>query len=163
MAPKNKALTVYPDETARMIVGGNSPACNRAIEGWAMVLRWSMPKLDRSEWNFLADVLKSSFDCDVSMRMYEHGAAALALAVHDAQTLNGTGDKWFGDPANRGTGQMATNALRAKIGAMKWEELQYIRTAASFFWSEAADRKIDHTKDEWWTLSFRFCLLREIE
>lgn len=163
MARKEKQITVYPESDARLIVGGNSPACNRAIECWAIVLRQSMPELDREEWNFLAEVLNGTFDGDLALGLYEHGASALALEVHDAQALNGTGDKWLGDPSEPGSGKAGTDRLEAKMSAMTWAEVQYVRTAANFFWQHAPDGAIDPSVDEWWTIAFRVRLLRKIE
>lgn len=159
MGRKEKQLTIYPDADARLIVGGNTPACNRAIECWALVLRQSMPELDRAEWCYLADVLNGTFDGDVALSLYEHGPGALALEVHDAQALNGTGEKWFGP--KRGARRAAD--LEAKVTAMTWAQVQYIRTAANFFWDHAPDGRIDHARDEWWTIPFRVRLLRELE
>jgi hypothetical protein len=158
MATKNKTLSVYPSANARCIVGGNSPACNLAIECWAIVLRNSQPELSRKEWNFLADVLNGSFDGDLALGMYQHGASALALEIHDAQMLNGTGDKWFGDELVRGSGQQQTDELEAKVAAMTWEQIRYIWTATNFFWDHT-DGEINHQSDEWWTLPLRVQLL----
>lgn len=161
MPPKNKQLTVYPEETDRLIVGGNTPACNRAIACWARVLRDSMPELERAEWNFLADVLNGTFDGDYALGMYEHGEQVLAIEVHDAQALNGTGDKWFGDPFERGSGQAAADELERKVLAMTWQQVQYVRTATNFFWSDAGVGRINHQEDDWWTIEFRVRYLRE--
>lgn len=160
MPPKERQLTIYPDATARAIVGGNCPACNRAIECWALVLRQSMPDLSRAEWNFLADVLNGSFEGDVALGMFAHGASALALEVHDAQALNGTGDKWLGEELERGSGQAAADALEAKVAGLSWEQVQYVRTATGFFWAHTDPGEIDHDKDDWWTIPFRVRLLR---
>ena len=120
MPAKYKTLSVYPDPTARIIVGGNSPACNRAIECWAEVLRKSMPDLEPKEWCFLADVLNGTYLLD-STRTW--GPSSLALEAHDAQDLNGTGDRWFGEDGVAGTGQEATDALIAKLQALTWEQM----------------------------------------
>jgi len=160
MPVKNKTLTVYPEPNDLAIVGGNSPACNRAIACWARVLRRSMPVLSRAEWNFLADVLNGDFEGDYVLALFEHGASALALEVHDAQGLDGTGDKWFGEELSRGSGQIGADELEAKVAALTWEQIQYVRTAAAFFWSSPAIHRIDHEVDDWWTIEFRARLLR---
>lgn len=156
---KNRQLTIYPEPTALAIVGGNTPAANRAVACWAIALRNAMPDLDRAEWNFLADVLNG----DYALGLYEHGASALALDVHDAQSLNGTGDKWFGAELRRGSGQEATDALLAKVQAMTWIEIQYVRTATNFFWSGVGLARINYQQDEWWTVEFRVRAIKEAE
>lgn len=158
---KNKQFAIYPDPIAAATVGGNIPALNLAIESWAIVLRNSQPELSRAEWNFLADVLNGSFDGDLALGMHQHGASALALEVHDAQALDGTGDKWFGDATQRGSGQAAADELERKIAAMSWEQIRAIRTATNFFWSRAGIEAIDFQEDEWWTIEYRVRLLRE--
>jgi hypothetical protein len=152
----NKKLSIYPDDDARRIVGGNSPACNRAIACWARVLRESQPDLSRAEWNFLADVLNGTLVEPAA----HHGPAALALEVHDAQALNGTGDRWFADELRRGSGQEATDRLLAKIKGFSWQQCEYVTTACAFFWSHTAPGEIDHQVDPWWTVEFRCRLLR---
>jgi len=159
----NKQITVYPDPTDRYIVGGNTPAMHRAIACWAIELKNNMPELDRAEWNFLADVLNSSYDTDLLMEMTVHGSGALALEVHDAQLYSQTGDKWFGNQLDKGSGQEATNRLLEKVQAMTWQQCQYIRTATNFFWSKIGMDRIDYHKDEWWTLPYRVQVLREAE
>lgn len=165
MARRNPQLTIYPEADDRRIVGDNTPACNQAIACWARVLRAAEPtiELSREEWNFLADVLNGSFEGDYALGLYEHGASALALEVHDAQALNGTGDRWFGDELLAGSGQAAADALEQKIQAMSWTQIQYIRTATCFFWSDAGVGRIDHTKDAWWTIRYRLDSLRNNE
>lgn len=158
MPPKNKTLSIWPDEIDRLIVGGNGPACNLAIACWARVLQRSMPELAREEWNFLADVLNAGFEGNYALSNYEHGAQAVALEVHDAQRLNGTGDKWFGEEP--GSGQAMADALERKVSAMGYEEIQYVRSATNFFWSDAGLAAIDHQRDEWWSIEFRVRCLR---
>jgi len=162
---RNKQLSIYPDDDARRIVGGNIPACNRAIACWAIALRQAQPDLARGEWNMLADVLNGSFEGDLGLGMYEHGPSSLALEVHDAQALNGTGDKWLGDGETPGSGQAAADALEAKITAMTWMQVQAIRTACLFFWDDAQPGRhlIEHQTDEWWTIRYRLDYLRRLE
>jgi len=154
----NRQATVCPDNTDRLIIGGNYPSMNRAISCWAYVIKNSMPTLERNEWNFLAEVLYSKWDVDLSIDKHD-----MANTVSDAQLLNRAGDKWFGQEPTRGSGQQGTNALKEKIEKMTWEECQYIRTAVMFFWSRQAEGKIDLTRDEWWTIPFRVQLLEEEE
>ncbi len=152
MPAKHKALSVYPDPRARAIVGGNSPACNRAIECWAQVLDRSMPALEPAEWNFLADVLNGTPLLDAANFW---NASCLALEAHDAHRLNRTGDKWFGEELRPGSGDKAAAALVKKLQALSWEQIQYVLTAVSFFWDrDQADRQISR-RGPWWTLPFR--------
>lgn len=170
---ETKRLTIELDDTTRYILGAaagrtkstgtNMPACSIAAACWARLLRQSVPDLSRAEWNFLADVLNGTVDGDWAMGTYEHGAAGLALEVHDAQALNGTGDRWFGEDTQRGSGQAAADALEAKILAMPWPQIRYIWTATAFFWSEPGMAAIDHGRDEWWTIEFRVRTLRAWE
>jgi hypothetical protein len=108
-----------------------------------------MPELTREEWCFLADVLNGTWLLDAST----WNASFLAIEAQDAQELNGTGDKWFGEETKRGSGQTATEALIAKLQAMSWEQVQYVLTAIEFFWGD--HEGIEFLTDEWWTIPFR--------
>lgn len=141
-----KRLVIYPADTARMIVGGSSPACNRAVECWAVVLRRSMPDLSRAEWNFIADILNGTFIADGAFSGHEYGAGALAAELADAQSLSGRGDRWLGDDADAAVANLVIH-----VKSMTWEQVQYIYTACLFFWG---DNEIA-PEDEWWTLPYR--------
>lgn len=143
MPPKYKQLTVYPDPTARAIVGGNSPACNQAIECWAEMLRRHQPQLDRDQWNFLADVLNGT------ITMPEWKGNYLAAEVQDAQELIRSGDKWFGD----GRGDLAVKDFLSIIQAWDYPTLQYTLAAIRFFWEN--HEEIDSSSDDWWTIPYR--------
>jgi len=168
-----KRITIEIEDTDRFILGGaigqsrsagtQLPALSRAATCWARLMRESQPNLTRAEWNLLADVLNGSFEGDWALGLYQHGASALCLEVHDAQRLNGVGDKWLGDPDRPGSGQAATETLLGKLEKLSWPEVQYIRTACDFFWSEPGLAAIDPQRDDWWTLEFRVRTLRQWE
>ena len=149
------------DDNLRICGGPSAMFAARAIACWAMIERRVSAQLcellDRREWNFLADVLNGTVEGDYYLGMYQHGASALALEVHDAQALNGTGDRWFGRELEQGSGQAAADELEQKILAMSWEQIVGVRTAVNFFWADAGPDggRIDHTRDEWWTVAFR--------
>jgi hypothetical protein len=157
MPPKNKVLTVYPDPLGLAIVGGNAPAINRAVECWARKLREIEPTVDlsRQEWNFLADVLNGTMSDNA------WNGSWLAQEAHDAQSLNGTGDRWFGEDGQRGSGDEAARALVEKLAAMSWDQAQYVLAATAFFWSKAGIDVINHDQHEWWTIRFRIDTLRD--
>jgi len=160
MPAKNKQLSVYPDPTALAIVGGNSPACNRAIECWAHVLRESMPELDRAEWNYLADALNGTILDETWSGEY------LIAEVSDAHELNRLGDKWFieetaSQTAARAAGKRnakadaAVKRFLAKLQDLSYAQAQYVLAAVAFFWEHTDPNEIDANEDAWWEIPFR--------
>lgn len=155
MAKKRNQLTVYPDATALAIVGGNSPACNAAIETFAAIMRHvesSIP-LERVEWNYLADVLNGT--------IYDShwNSAYISQEVYDAHKLNRTGWKWFltretpdPTPKERKQADDAVALLIRKINTLYYPQAQYILLACRHFWDHS--ETVDHEKHDWWTTAW---------
>lgn len=162
MPAKNKTLSVYPDPTALAIVGGNSPACNRAIEAFARIVREHEPQLDRQEWLYLADVLNGSWT-DASWT----GDPYLVAEIGDAHELNRTGDKWFcgeGEEIEAAVARAAGKRARTsadkrvarlieKVRGWDYATAQACLVAVRWFWDH--HEAIDTEHDAWWTAAFR--------
>lgn len=160
---KEKRLVVYPHRDALAIVGGSSPACNRAIECWARILRETeaslAESLKREEWNFFADVMNGTIFDDSWSGQY------LWAEAEDAMRLNGTDWKWFGTEKEELKQSLAHvqkkktelhprgKTLLAALGKFTFAQTQFVLFAVSFFWQN--HEQIEPQKDDWWTLGFR--------
>jgi len=154
VAKPRRAVSAYPDSTVYGIIGGNSPAVNRALTAWAEVLKVAEPNLTRAEWNYLAaahDPVKMDVE---SVRVY--GGDDLAHRVADMDTYLGLGHRFAPDEP-----ESFVTCLVEKCEAMTWENVQYAVAAILFF--EYAKDRIDPENDEWWTLPFRIQLLGQEE
>lgn len=142
MPAKHKTLSVYPDPTALAVVGGNSPSCNRAIEGWARIIRDHQPELARDEWCLIADALNGTLhDAGWDGRM-------LAAEIADGIALDGLAEKWFKRAA-----AAAGKRLVEKLAAMEYPAVQALLVAVA--WVLANREGVAMDRDEWWLPSFR--------
>lgn len=151
MAAKHKSLSVYPHPMARAIIGGNAPACNRAIACWAQMIRRNHPtNLTRDDWNLLARMLGET--------IYDTNATSQTVrsVLNDTFTLIGADWKWYAaddkpDSTPRGMHPRGELLLQL-IGELDYAGIQSILTTIQYFWS---NKKIKSDTDEWWTLRFR--------
>lgn len=154
MSDDRKRIQVFPSPRALEILGvdtserGVGAELSHAIECWADSMRRASAEVaerfSRQEWCLLADVLNGSWTLDRSWT-----GQVLALEVHDAQRLDGAGDRWFGD----GEGSSKIPEMIARLQACSFEQAQAIILAVRWFW--AHHESVDIQADEWWALKYR--------
>ena len=116
-------------------------------------------KFSRAEWNLIAD---ANNGCSPMFSMLgvdpRHAPMMLLANVEDDIRLNGSDQKWLAD--NPREAAKAGKALVAKLAALDELERWAVLLAVQYFWEDARPRdqggqRIDHTRDEWWTLAHR--------
>jgi hypothetical protein len=109
--------------------------------------------LTREEWNYLADVLNGCADI-WEWSETPMGSMFLILAeAEDAHSLNRTGDKWFGEELEPGSGDKATKVMLTKLRGLSQIHGDAILAATRYFWSHA--QEVDHIEHQWWRVEYR--------
>jgi hypothetical protein len=160
---EEKRDSLISNEADRRLVGGTPEAMGYAVAVAAGICRRCTPDLNRGSWNYLADVLNPGPSAWMGYDAW--GPGSLIAEVEDADRLDGTGAKWFGNDAeilDRALAGMREEsrplhpqvaAMTEKIRAGGWAGTQAILIAVGWFW--AHHEAIDAGKDEWWSVKFR--------
>lgn len=149
-------LSPEPDNEAGLAVAG-AMQITATVGRYADAVDRASRELDRllrrEEWNFLADCLNGCADV-WEWSETPMGSMFLILAeAEDSQKLNGTGDKWFGQEIQPGSGEKKTADLLEKLRGLTQIHGDAILAATRYFWSHG--QEVDHSEDKWWTVDFR--------
>lgn len=150
MPAKNPSarVTGYPDTDALAVLGYDLPedGPTAVIQGPARRLARLVEraaaeiKLDRAEWNAVADVMNGSAD------LYDYAGSDVPPGLLIRGNLDdtpGIGEKWG----------IKVPALLKKITALSPIHHEAILCAVRWAWRHCDEW--DHTTDEWWTPAFR--------
>lgn len=109
--------------------------------------------LVRAEWNYLAGVLNGCANLWDWSETPMPSTLLIRANAEDAHSLNGAGDKWFGDELDAGSGDKAAKAFFAKLAKLTPIQGDAILAAVRWFWRHHA--AIDHSEHMWWAVEFR--------
>jgi hypothetical protein len=109
--------------------------------------------LVRAEWNYLADVMNGCADLWDWSESPIPSLSLIRANAEDAHRLDRTGDKWFGEELDTGSGDKAAKAFFAKLAKLEPIHGDTILASVRWFWRHHI--AIDHSEDFWWTIEFR--------
>ncbi len=140
-----RVLALDPEEHGATPV---SAALSRYADHIARASARVASRLDRAEWNALADVLNGCADLWDYAGFRMTYLMLVRAEVEDGIQLVALDEKWH--LAERG------KVLLRKLARMTELEGDAIAAAIRFFlWACSHGNTIDHAVDEWWTLAYR--------
>jgi hypothetical protein len=134
-----------------------------AIQVWAALWRLAAvieegaatveKKLDRADWNLLADVMNGTADLfDHAERPVGSTAGGILANVEDGHALDGVGHKWYPE----GQANARVRQLARVLKGCSRAEAEAIHAALRWSWTHTGpEHPIDHHADDWWTVAFR--------